>query len=71
MPDQVTVTPAPVILKLGRHSAKKVKKLRNGHGPLMERVLESVKEMESAGVIASGAAPVIVVIRQENDSLFG
>jgi len=71
MADEVATIPAPIILKMGRHSDKKVKQLKNGRGPLMHRVLESVKEMESAGVIASGAAQVIVVIRQENAPFFG
>lgn len=71
MPDQETVAPAPVILKLGRQSAKRVKQLRSGHGRLMERVLDSVKEMQRTGVIAAGAPPVIVVVRQENEPLFG
>jgi hypothetical protein len=37
----------------------------------MERVLDSVKEMQQTGVIAAGAPPVIVVVRQENEPLFG
>lgn len=71
MPDQESITPAPVVLKLGRQSAKRVRQLRRGRGRLMERVLNSFEEMQRAGVIAAGAAPVIVVVKQENEPLFG
>ena len=71
MPDQGTVEPAPVILKLGRQSSKRVKQLRRGRGRLMERVLNSFQQMQRAGLIAAGAAPVIVVVKQENKPLFG
>jgi hypothetical protein len=70
MPDETVEALAPVILRMGRHSKKKFKQLRNGHGPLMSRVLDSIDEMKRNGVIPADAPPVIVVVHQKNESFF-
>ena len=74
MPDQASPSPSapsPVVLKLGRQSKKKFKQLKDGRGPLMARVMESVGQMQTSGVIDPEAAPVIIVICQEDGSLLG
>lgn len=71
MDDQTSAAGAPIILKMGRRSAKKIKQLRQGRGPLMDRVMQAVGEMQHTGVIAADSQPLILVVRQESDSLFG
>jgi hypothetical protein len=60
----------PVILKLGRQSRKRVRQLRNGRGPLMTRVLDSIDQLKTAGAIPAGGPPVIVLVREREDALF-
>jgi hypothetical protein len=60
----------PVILQLGLQSRKRVKQLRNGRGPLMTRVLDSIEKLKAASAVPAGGPPVIVVVREREDSLF-
>lgn len=54
-----------VIIDLGEHSRKRVKRLRRGYGRLMEKVEDTVADLEEQGVIEPSAQKVIVVVRQE------
>ena len=69
-----TSHPAPptIVLDFGSRSAKKIKRLRKGQGPLMARVNESVGEFVRSETIPD-ASPVIVVVvkKRKKRGLFG
>jgi len=54
-----------VILDLGRHSQKKIKRLRKGGGPLMADINTAVAEYQQNGTITPGSQVVIVVVKQK------
>jgi hypothetical protein len=62
--------PAPIIVDLGKQSRKKVKRLRRGDGPLMADVSQVLSELQAAGKISASALPVVIVVREKEDSLF-
>ena len=54
-----------VLIDLGEHSRKRVKKLRRGEGRLMEKVEDTLADLTEQGVIEASAQTVIIVVRQE------
>jgi hypothetical protein len=48
-----------------RHSPKQVKRLRKGHGKLMNKIEGIVEELVEAGTIKSNAQPVVIVVRED------
>jgi hypothetical protein len=56
---------APIVLDLGKHRRKAVRRLRKGDGKLMDEIVASIEELRSAGAVAEGAQTVIVVVRQK------
>jgi hypothetical protein len=54
-----------VVVDLGKQSKKKVKRLRQGSGRLMEQVSETLEELQAAGEIAADHQIVVVVVKQE------
>lgn len=61
-----TVKTAPVVVDLGKKTRGQVKKLRKGHGKLLDRVHDVLADMSSEGTISKGAQPVIVVVREKD-----
>lgn len=57
--------PGPVIVDLGKKKKKEVKALRQGEGKLMNDVRDAVEELASAGTVANGAQPVIVIVESK------
>lgn len=55
----------PVIVDLGKHDKKKIKRLRKGKGRLMDDVSDVLRELREAGVVDANAQPVIVVVREK------
>jgi len=55
----------PVIIDLGRHKRKRVRRLRRGRGRLMGRVLDAVEDLGEDGAIDPNANTVIVIVRQK------
>jgi hypothetical protein len=51
-----------VILDLGKHKRKQIKRLRKGGGPLMADVKSAVAEYQQNGTIAAGNPVVVVVV---------
>ncbi|MCC7383291.1 MAG: hypothetical protein IT384_15755 [Deltaproteobacteria bacterium] len=51
----------PIVVKLGKTSRKRLKKLKEGDGPLMTEVLEAVEQVR-AGVGAKGAGKLLLPI---------
>lgn len=55
----------PVIIDLGKQSAKKVKALRKGQGKLLEDVTDAVAQLAGAHEISADASTVIVVVERK------
>jgi len=55
---------SPIVVDLGKHRRKAIRKLRRGEGPLMDDVRGCVEELRSAGTIAATAQPIVIVVRQ-------
>jgi hypothetical protein len=67
-----STTNAPVIVKLGRQSRKRVKALADGHGKLFAEVMETVEQLQKSGQISASAQPVIFIVKQESKlAIFG
>jgi hypothetical protein len=57
---------APIVVDLGKHRRKQVKKLRNGKpGKLMDDVKECIKELKTNEAISESVQPLIVVVREK------
>lgn len=63
--------PPPILIDLGKQSAKKVRRLKRGQGPLMDDVTAAVQELKGAGKVSANAQVVVVVVRPKAESLFG
>ena len=55
-----------VVVDLGRKAKKQIKRLRNGHGRLMDRVVTTVDQLQGDGEIHQDHQIVVVVVRQDN-----
>lgn len=53
-----------VVVDCGKHKPKQVKRLRKGRGKLMDRVRETVAELESDGTVSPGANTVVLVVER-------
>lgn len=79
MVEKQEISPPPepsgemVVIDMGEHSRRRVKKLRRGEGRLMEKVEDTLADLEEQGVIEAAAQRVIIVVRQEPSlgGLFG
>ena len=65
--EKQTQFPKAVVVDLGKQSRKRVKKLRNGEGPLLSDVESTIAQLREDGVIAAGAQAVIVVVERKLD----
>jgi hypothetical protein len=57
-------SPAPLIVDLGKHARKDVKRLCEGRGKLLDEVSSALDELKAAGKIGPHAQPVVIVVRQ-------
>ena len=64
---KATASADPILVDLGRHKKKRIKKLRKGGGPLLDIVHSSLDELKSQGHVAENAQPVIVVVREKEE----
>jgi hypothetical protein len=74
MPDVVPAPPAstrtadaplPLIVDLGKHARKDVKKLREGHGKLLAEIVDCVDELKGAGKLPADAQPIVIIVREK------
>jgi hypothetical protein len=74
MPDVAPAPPAstrpaesslPLIVDLGKHSRKDVKKLRDGRGKLLGEVAACVDELKNAGKLPANAQPIVIIVREK------
>lgn len=63
-----TESPSPIVLDLGKHKKKAVKRLRQGQGKLLEEALSSIEEMQRVGTIPASVQPVILVVREKSQN---
>ena len=56
--------PAPLIVDLGKHRRKAIKRLREGRGKLLDEVTSCIEELKTAGAVAAGAQPVVIIVRE-------
>ena len=54
-----------IVIDLGKKNRKKVKKLRRGRGPLLEKVDDAITELQQEGRLSNNVTPVIVVVRDK------
>ncbi|HVS12996.1 MAG TPA: hypothetical protein VMV46_03660 [Thermoanaerobaculia bacterium] len=48
-------------------SRKKIKRLRQGRGPLMDKVYEVLDELHASGYLADEVQPVVIVVREKRE----
>jgi Family of unknown function (DUF6200) len=58
-------TPPVVVVDLGKQKRSRIKKLRKGDGPLMERVHGVIDELRVGGTVGDNAQPVVIVVREK------
>jgi Family of unknown function (DUF6200) len=61
------VVPQVLVIDLGKHSRKQIKRLRRGTGKLLDEVQNCMQELRAAGTLAESAVPVIVLVRQKRE----
>lgn len=54
-----------VIVDMGKRKRKQVKQLRRGRGKLMDRIEETVGQLQAEGEIESGSPVVVVIVREK------
>lgn len=58
-----------LVVDLGkRQSKKRIKNLREGHGKLFDKVLETITELRSDGTLDPATKPVVIVVRERAKS---
>jgi hypothetical protein len=58
-------TPLPLIVDLGKHRRRDVKRLRDGRGKLVKEIGACLAELKGAGKLPAGAQPVVVLVREK------
>lgn len=56
---------SPVVVDLGKHKRKAVKKLVKGEGPLVSEVESVIQDLKASGAVGENAQPVVIVVRQK------
>jgi hypothetical protein len=55
-----------VVVDLGKHKRKSIKKLRKGEGRLLDEVNALIDELREAGTVGEGAQPVVIVVKEKD-----
>jgi len=61
----VTVEGDVLLIDLGKHSKKQIKRLRKGTGKLIDEVHRCIQELRTTDAVSQSAQPVIVLVRQK------
>jgi hypothetical protein len=73
MSDEALKTNAPneklIVIDLGKHRKGRIKKLREGRGPLLEEVQEALEELRASGVLPANAQPVVFVVKEKSEEM--
>lgn len=62
---------APLIVDLGKHTRRRIKKLRGGTGALLSDVTEVLDELRRGGKLEASVQPIIVVVREKRKGAKG
>lgn len=65
-PSPATAEKPMVVIDLGKKSKKRIKQLRRGTGRLMDRVVDTVDQLQVDGEVDADAQIVVVVVRQDD-----
>lgn len=60
-----SVVREPIIVDLGKHKRKRVRRLRKGRGRLAGRVMDALDDLYAEGAVEGEAQPVVVIVRQK------
>jgi hypothetical protein len=58
-------TLTPVIINLGKHKRKRVRRLRKGRGRLVGDVYDAIDDLRAAGEIGENDRPIVMIVRQK------
>jgi hypothetical protein len=58
-------SPLPLIVDLGKHPRKDVKRLREGRGKLLTEIAACLDELKGAGKLPAGTQPVVILVREK------
>jgi ribosomal protein L13E len=58
-------TAAPLIVDLGKHARKNIKRLREGRGKLLDEITTCIDELKQAGTVAANAQPIVILVREK------
>jgi hypothetical protein len=59
----------PIVIDFGKHSRKKIKRMRQGRsGKLMDELEDTVASLREEGAMDAKAQPVIFIVRQRRRS---
>jgi hypothetical protein len=64
----VTLDGGVLLIDLGKHSKKQIKRLRQGTGKLIDEVHKCMQELRAAGTASESAQPVILVREKQGRS---
>lgn len=62
--ETVGLSDAPVVVSLGRQSARRVRNLEKGRGRLLRELMGSLDQLKAHGKISKTAQPIVVVVRE-------
>lgn len=54
-----------VVVDFGKHKRKQVKQLREGGGPLVAKVEETIAELRGQGVLSESSQTLVVVVKEK------
>jgi len=56
-----------VVVKLGKSSRKRIKKLKRGEGNLMDELQTKLAKLKAAGEISETAEPVVFIVERRSE----
>ena len=54
---------SPVVVDLGKHKRKSVKKLAKGQGPLIAEVESVIQDLKASGTVDENAQTVVIIVQ--------
>jgi hypothetical protein len=65
----VTLDGGILLIDLGKHSKKQIKRLRRGTGKLIDEVQRCMQELRTNGTVSESAQPVLMLVREKQGRL--
>jgi hypothetical protein len=67
--EAVKVQAGFLLVDLGKHGRKQIKRLRKGEGKLVDEVQRCMHELRSAGTLSDSSSPVVILVREKRPRL--